>query len=88
MLDDQWKLQIDDKPNKTWLFNLRDDPTEHHDLAESNPRQVRELMKVLDQIDGQQARPLWPSLLEGPIDIDHPLSYPESSSDDYVFWSN
>jgi len=88
LLDDQWKLQIDDKPNKTWLFNLRDDPTEHHDLAESNPRQVRELMKVLDQIDGQQARPLWPSLLEGPIDIDHPLSYPESSSDDYVFWSN
>ncbi len=88
ILDGEWKLQIDDKPNKTWLFNLKDDPTEHHDLAESNPQKVRELMEVLDQIDSQQARPLWPSLLEGPIDIDHPLSYPESAGDDYVFWSN
>src|SRR5450830_611433 len=34
------------------------------------------------------AKPLWPSLLEGAIDIDHPLSYPENASDDYVFWSN
>jgi arylsulfatase A-like enzyme len=88
VLDGGWKLQIDDKPNKIWLFNLKDDPTEHHNLAESNPQQVQVLMKDLDQIDAQQAKPLWPSLLEGPIDIDHPLSYPESDNDDYVFWSN
>jgi hypothetical protein len=49
---------------------------------------VKELMEVLDQIDSQQAKPLWPSLLEAPIAIDHPLSYPESAGDDYVFWSN
>ena len=88
LLKGEWKLQIDDKPNKIWLFNLKQDPTEHHNLAETNPQQVQTLMKVLDQIDGQQAKPLWPSLLEGAIDIDHPLSYPQSASDDYVFWSN
>jgi arylsulfatase A-like enzyme len=88
VLDGTWKLQIDDKPNKTWLFNLKDDPTEHHNLAEGDPQQVQALMKVLAQIDSQQAKPLWPSLLEGPIAIDHPLSYPESDNDDYVFWSN
>ncbi len=64
VLDGGWKLQIDDKPNKIWLFNLKDDPTEHHNLAESNPQQVQVLMKDLDQIDAQQAKPLWPSLLE------------------------
>ena len=88
LLKGEWKLQIDDRPNKIWLFNLKQDPTEHHNLAETNPQQVQTLMKVLDQIDGQQAKPLWPSLLEGAIDIDHPLSYPQSASDDYVFWSN
>ena len=81
-------MQVDDKPNKTWLFNLKDDPTEHHELAASNSQKLAELQETLDQIDGQQAKPLWPSLLEGPIDIDHPLSYPEGASDDYVFWSN
>ena len=88
LLAGEWKMQVDDKPNKTWLFNLKDDPTEHHELAASNSQKVAELQETLDQIDGQQAKPLWPSLLEGPIDIDHPLSYPEGASDDYVFWSN
>ena len=88
ILDGEWKLQIDDKPNKIWLFNLKDDPTEHHNLADSNPNQVAASLKVLDQVDSQQAKPLWPSLLEGPIPIDHPLSYPENADDDCVFWSN
>ena len=24
-----------------WLFNVRDGPTEHHDLSEQNPQQVK-----------------------------------------------
>ena len=29
ILDGEWKLQIDDHPSKTWLLNLKDDPSEH-----------------------------------------------------------
>lgn len=88
LLKGDWKLQIDNKPDKIWLFNLKDDPTEQRNLAEGNPDQVRELMKVLDEIDRAQAKPLWPSLLEGPIAIDHPLSFPDSPNDEYIYWSN
>ncbi|HSZ21835.1 MAG TPA: hypothetical protein VK782_01775 [Candidatus Sulfotelmatobacter sp.] len=46
------------------------------------------MVQVLDGIDRQQAKPLWPSLLEGPIYIDHPLSFPDHPDDDYVYWAN
>jgi hypothetical protein len=46
------------------------------------------MVEVLDGIDSQQAKPLRPSLLEGPIDIDHPLSFPQHPNDEYIYWSN
>ena len=30
-----------------WLFNVREDPTEHHDLSEKQPEKVRELLDQL-----------------------------------------
>jgi hypothetical protein len=46
------------------------------------------MMTVLNGIDRQQAKPLWPSLLEGPIYIDKPLSYPMTDKDEFVYWAN
>jgi hypothetical protein len=40
------------------------------------------------RIDRHQAKPLWPSLLEGPIHIDHPLSFPDHPDNEYVYWAN
>jgi hypothetical protein len=32
--------------------------------------------------------PAWPSLIEGPIAIDHPLGVADSPDDEYVYWDN
>lgn len=89
--DEGWKLQFDGRQNKVWLFDLRGDPTEQKNLAQSEPDKVKSMMVVLNTIDRQQVKPLWPSLLEGPIYIDKPLSEDKSSlkpSDEFVYWAN
>ena len=88
LLDGEWKLQVSARPQKMWLFDLKTDPTEHANLASSQTAKLKEMVEVLDGIDSQQAKPLWPSLLEGPIDIDHPLSFPQHPNDEYIYWSN
>ena len=37
------KLQVLDRPAKTWLFDMTADPTERHDLSTSRPDKVSEL---------------------------------------------
>eukprot|EP00058_Branchiostoma_floridae_P001619 XP_002587107.1 hypothetical protein BRAFLDRAFT_102624 [Branchiostoma floridae] len=37
-----------DPINGTWLFNLKDDPTEHHNLADSMPDKLKEMQAKLD----------------------------------------
>ena len=83
-----WKLQVLPKPNKVWLFDLANDPTEKVNLAQSNPAKVAELMAELKRIDGQMVKPAWPSLLQGPIPIDHPLGVPDKPGDEYIYWDN
>ena len=42
----------------------------------------------LQRFNAAQAKPLWPSLLEAPVIIDHSLNKPKLPTDDYVYWSN
>lgn len=88
LLSGDWKLQVSEKPKKDWLFNLKDDPTEQTNLADSQPEKLAEMKAKLADVNGQQAKPLWPSLLEGPIPIDHPLGEADSPNDEYIYWSN
>jgi len=83
-----WKLHVDDTRQKKWLYNLADDPTEQNDLAESNPMKVAELATELAAIDAEQAKPLWPALIEVPVLIDKPMGRPVLATDDYIYWSN
>jgi arylsulfatase A-like enzyme len=71
-----------------FLFHLAADPTEQHNLAESEPGKLQELGALMDAIDHEQAKPLWPSVLSGAIAIDHPLGVPNSPGDEYVYWDN
>ena len=88
LLGGGWKLQTAVHPHKTWLFDLTTDPTEQHDLAASRPDKVESLGKILSGIDSVQAKPLWPSLLEVPLAVDHPLGVPRRPGEEYVYWAN
>ncbi|MEI9888777.1 MAG: sulfatase-like hydrolase/transferase [Rhizomicrobium sp.] len=89
LLDGDWKLQAMDKPYaKLWLYNLAADPTEQHNLSTPGAGRTAELLKELRAISARQHKPLWPSLLLGPETVDHPLSYPDSPSDEVIYWAN
>jgi arylsulfatase A-like enzyme len=88
VMADGWKLQVAERPKKNWLFNLKEDPTEQVNLAETNPAKVRELMSRLTAHDAQMVEPAWPALIEGAITIDHPLGVPNREDDEYVYWPN
>lgn len=88
LLSGGWKLQVQQKPDKVWLFNLADDPYEKTNLAATRPDKVRELSQILARQDAQMVKPKWPSLLRGPIAIDHPLSVPDKPSDEFIYWNN
>jgi len=82
------KLQVAETPKKSWLFDLGADPTERNNLAEKEVQRTSELQAQLAAIDAQQSKPLWPSLLEAALPIDHALDVPFKASDEYVYWSN
>ena len=86
--DGDWKLQVSQNPQRTWLFNLASDPTEHVDLSSSRRDRVGRLRAELAAHDRQMARPLWPALLEEPIRIDVPADAPWKAGQDYVYWPN
>jgi arylsulfatase A-like enzyme len=83
-----WKLQVAERPARTWLFDLATDPTEQTDVAERDPSRVAELRAILDAREHEMVAPAWPALLEGPIAIDHPLGMPDGPDDEYVYWPN
>ena len=58
-----WKLQHNDILKKDWLFNLAADPTEQHNLAGTETAKLMELSALMANIDHEQVKPLWPSLL-------------------------
>ena len=88
LLDGEWKLQVSDVNHKVWLFDLGTDPTERHNLASVNLPELGAIQAKLNEIDRQQAKPLWPQLVDAPVDIDHPLSVPETANDEYIYWGN
>lgn len=83
-----WKLQVSATQKKDWLFDLGADPTEQVNLAASRPDVVAELRARLARHDAGQAKPLWPSLLEHPVPVDHPGGVPIGPKDEYIYWSN
>lgn len=86
--DGDWKMQVADRPDKVWLYDLATDPFERRNLAESDPARVAALRTELDAFDRAQVRPMWNSLGAGYIPIDKTLAEPQQPWDDYVYFSN
>lgn len=83
-----WKLQVSARPDRVWLHNLADDPTERRDLSAAMPEKVAELRARIDAQAAAMPKPLWPALLEGPVRIDVTLDAPWKEGQDYVYWAN
>lgn len=83
-----WKLQVSENPNRVWLFNLRDDPTELRDLSAEHPERVAELRAMIEAQNEVMPAALWPALLEGAVRIDVPLNAPWTEDQEYIYWSN
>jgi arylsulfatase A-like enzyme len=83
-----WKLQVNATQQLDWLYNIKDDPTEQHNLASALPEQVQALKSRLASFNQAQQAPLWPAVLEAPILIDKPMNRPQSADDAFIYWSN
>jgi arylsulfatase A-like enzyme len=83
-----WKLQIDGRQKKNWLFNLASDPTEQDNLADSRPDKVAELQGLLDKHLAGAVQPLYPYTIETPIAIDKTEADRVEPGDEYVWWPN
>lgn len=83
-----WKLQVTDKPARTWLFNLATDPTEKTNVAEQNPEKVAALKKLLADHQATARPPLYPHTTEGAIAVDKTAADKATPEDEYVFWPN
>ena len=83
-----WKLQVTERPRKTWLFNLKDDPTEQRDLAASNPAKVAQLRTLLYKHRKNGRKPLYPHTIEAPVAIDKTLAQRFKKGDPYIYWPN
>ena len=88
VLDDGWKLIVTAVPEKKWLFNLRDDPTERRNLADWDAATVVRLQALLDAHNAEQAKPAWPSVIESPQLIDKTGGQPYVEGDEYTYWPN
>ncbi|MEO0981689.1 MAG: sulfatase [Pseudomonadota bacterium] len=83
-----WKLQVNERQEKTWLFNLAQDPTEQRNLADSQPVKRAELEALIEAHWAGARPPLYAHTVESPIRIDKTNADPGAPGDEYVLWPN
>lgn len=83
-----WKLLVDGKQQKSWLFNLKTDPTERTNLAGSNGGKVTALKALLAAHQRGRNPPLYPYTLESAITIDKTAGEPFVKGDEIAWWPN
>lgn len=83
-----WKLQVEGRRDKKWLYNLAVDPTEQVNLADSNPQKLAELQALLDEHAAGSRGPLYPYTTEAPVAIDKTLAEKVIPGDEYAYWPN
>ncbi|MBI1403352.1 MAG: sulfatase-like hydrolase/transferase [Porphyrobacter sp.] len=83
-----WKLQVNGKQGREWLYNLAQDPTERHNLAAAEPDKRRELEALLEAHHRGRKPPLYASTFDMPVSIDKNLAEPYVKGDEYIYWPN
>jgi arylsulfatase A-like enzyme len=83
-----WKLQVNEKQGKSWLFDLANDPTEQVNLAEKRTDKRAELQALLNAHHKGRKPPLYPTTTDMPIMIDKTLAERFEPGDEYIYWPN
>ena len=86
-----WKLQVNDRPTdgmKTWLFNLKDDPTERENLSRIHPEKLNELSDLLAGHQANSRGALYPASTQIPVMIDKTMKDEFEEGDEYVYTPN
>ncbi len=83
-----WKLQVNERDDRSWLFNLADDPTEQVNLIDSRPDKAAELQALIEAHWADSRPPIWPHVTEAPVCIDKTLTEQPCENDEYIFWPN
>ena len=83
-----WKLQVNGKQRKVWLYNLAADPTEKVNLAEREPAHRAALEALLAAHEKGRKPPLYASTFDTPVSIDKTLAEPYRKGDEYIYWPN
>ena len=83
-----WKLQVDGKQDKRWLFDLANDPTEQVNLANRNPEKLAELEALLAAHHKDRKPALYPTTADMVTMIDKTLAERFEDGDEYIYWPN
>ena len=83
-----WKLQVNGKQGKVWLYNLAADPTEQRNLAEREPARRKELEALLAAHERGRKPPLYASTFDTPVSIDTTLAEPFDPRGEWIYWPN
>lgn len=67
---EDWKLVVDDRGHRTWLYNLAEDKIEQVNRADEHPEVVKDLTERLAAWELEMAPARWPYLVEYHFDID------------------
>jgi len=66
----EWKLMMNGKDGKIWLYNIREDREENHNLAEEKPDIVARLKILFDEWNKEMKDPAWPRVMDYYYDED------------------
>ena len=83
-----WKLQINGKQNKAWLYNLASDPTEKRNLAAAEPERRAALEALLEAHHRGRKPPLYASTFDTPVSVDRTLAEPFDPREEWIYWPN
>ena len=73
VIKDNWKLQVADYPDKKWLYNLAEDPTEQIELSLEHPEKTTELLALIKHHSAGATETLYKPPLLANIEIDRTL---------------
>lgn len=83
-----WKLQVNGKQKKVWLYNLAGDPTEQQNLAAAEPARRAALEALLEAHERGRKPPLYASTFDMPVSVDQTLAEPFDPRGEWIYWPN